>query len=269
MNSDSYGAAYWNNVAKNMVGKYHLNEFLCKQKKSVHLDLISRWVDISSGRNVLKTDLFEEALGSDHFLFDLARINANAVGIDIAYNIAHAAKRMSKQYGLGLSEIVCCDVRRLPFKDDSFSLVISNSTLDHFEYEVYITAALKELWRIIEPGGTLIITMDNKRNLTEPIFRLWLALGFAPFFVGRTYSIEELKQALEKIGFIIKDATAIIHNPRLLTRKISSFLHCLDSRRFDPWIRKGLAFLDRLENKRTKYLTALYIAVNAVKCEKS
>ncbi len=110
--------------------------------------------------------------------------------------------------------------------------------------------------------------MDNKGNLTEPLFRLWISLGFAPFFSGKTYSIKELQRVLEEIGFDVKATTSIIHNPRLITRKIVNFLRWLDARKFDPWIRKGLAFLDRLENKRIKYLTGLYIAVKAMKPEK-
>jgi SAM-dependent methyltransferase len=130
-----------------------------------------------------------------------------------------------------------------------------------------ITVALQELRRVLKPGGTLILTMDNKGNLTEPLFRLWISLGFAPFFSGKTYSIKELKRVLEEIDFDVKATASIIHNPRLITRKIVNFLRWLDARKLDPWIRKGLAFLDRLENKRIKYLTGLYIAVKAMKPE--
>jgi hypothetical protein len=35
--------------------------------------------------------------------------------------------------------------------------------------------------------------------------------------------------------------------------------------KFNSAIRKGLEFLDKLEGKRTKYLTGRYIAVKAVK----
>jgi hypothetical protein len=35
--------------------------------------------------------------------------------------------------------------------------------------------------------------------------------------------------------------------------------------RFDNVIRKGLEFLDKLEGKRTKYVTGRYVAVKAVK----
>lgn len=248
--------------------RYHHDELLCEQKRNIHLDLIWRWADIASSRRILKTDSFEEALGADQFLFDLAKINGNTIGIDVSDEIASKAKRRSKQYSTDSGEYVCCDVRHLPFKSNSIELIISNSTLDHYQYNMDITTALQELRRVLEPGGTLILTMDNKGNLTEPLFRLWVWLGFAPFFSGKTYSIKELKRALEEIGFDVKAATAIIHNPRFITRRIVGFLHRLDARKFDPWIRKGLAFFDSLENKRTRYLTGLYIAVKAVKWEK-
>lgn len=250
-----------------MEGRYHLDEFVCEQKKNIHIDLIRRWADITSSGKTLKTDLFEEALGQDQFLFDLAKTNGNIIGMDISDEIVSRAKKNSRQYGSDWGEYVCCDVRHLPFRAGSMDMVVSNSTLDHFRYTMDITAALQELRRVLKTEGTLIITMDNKGNLTEPLVRLWTWLGLAPFFIGKTYSIKGLKRVLEENGFDVKHATAVIHNPRFFTRKIVGFLHRLDGRRFDPWIRKGLAFLDTLENKGTRYLTGLYVAVKAVKRE--
>lgn len=251
-----------------MEGSYHLDELLCEQKKRVHIDLIRRWADISGGGRILKTDLFEEALGQDQFLFDLTGVNGNVVGMDISGEIASRAKRNSRQYDSHRGEYVCCDVRHLPFRTGSIGTVISNSTLDHFPCATDITAALRELRRVLKTGGTLILTMDNKGNLTEPLFRLWISLGLAPYYSGKTYSVRRLKRTLVENGFDVKDATAVIHNPRLITRGIVGFLHRLDAGRFDPWIEKGLAFLDTLEDKRTKYLTGLYVAVKAVKRER-
>jgi len=102
----------------------------------------------------------------------------------------------------------------------------------------------------------------------EPLFRLWVSLGLAPYYSGRTYSIRGLKRALVDNGFDVRDATAVTHNPRLITRGIVGFLHGIDAGRFDPWIKKGLTFLDTLEGKRTKYLTGLYVAVKTVNREK-
>lgn len=267
---DNYNEAqYWNHVAKRMAGKFHLDELSGEHKRNTHLGLLARWAEITGNRIILKTDLFEEALGPDHFLFHLAELNSNIVGIDISSEIASGARRRSRQHGSDLGQYICCDVRQLPFKSDSFDLLISNSTLDHFSQERNIIAALHELRRVLRPGGILILTMDNKSNLTEPFFRLWISLGLAPFFTGKTYSIGELKQILESIGFRVEDATAIIHSPRFLAIRIVRLLHRLNAERFDPMIRKGLAFLDTLEQRRTKYLTGQYIAVKAVKCGKA
>ena len=45
-------------------------------------------------------------------------------------------------------------------------------------------------------------------------------------------------------------------------------LMAMRSDRYGARMRRRLAFLNRLENKRTKYLTGLYIVLKAVKREK-
>jgi len=260
---------YWNQVAKRMARKFHLDELSGEHKRNTHLGLLARWAELTSNTTILKTDLFEEALGTDYFLFHLLKLSDNVVGIDISSEIVSRARERSRQSGSDLGQYICCDVRQLPFDSDSFDLVISNSTLDHFSHKSDIIAALHELKRVLRPNGILIVTMDNKGNLSEPFFRLWNSLGLAPYFTGKTYSIRELKHVLESIGFRVEDATAIIHSPRFLTVRIVRLLHRLNAKRFDPVIRKGLTFLDKLEQRRTKYLTGLYVAVKAVKCERS
>lgn len=255
-----------------MEGRYQLDEFLCEQKKNIHLDLISRWADIASSKRILKTDLFEEALGADHFLFDLTRINGNIIGIDVSDEIASKAKRRSKQYSADSGEYVCCDVRHLSFKTNSIDLVISNSTLDHFPDRRDIIAALQELRRVLHVGGTLILTIDNKANLTYPPYifiRVWMLLRLAPYFIGKTLSPNELRRVLGESGFRVEESTAILHypHPAALVPLIERFLHWLGKGKLDSAFRKSLTFLDKLEGKRTKYLTGRYIAVKAVKVE--
>jgi len=107
--------------------------------------------------------------------------------------------------------------------------------------------------------------MDNKSNFTEPLFRLWLSLGLHPVFVGKTYSVGELKQALTSAGFTVLETTAIIHNPRFIARRMIPLIRKAVPVRFDKLIKRCLAFLDSLANKKTKYLTGQFIAAKAVK----
>lgn len=259
-------ARYWDHVALQHSNRQEFDSYLAEQYRYVHLNLIARWADINTSKSILKTDLFAEALcPSRAFLWDMLKSNSNVIGIDVSTEITRRAKTEAAAYAPNPAEYVNCDVQRLPFTGDSFDLIVSDSSLDHFIHEHEISTALSELTRVLKPGGTLIITMDNKSNFTEPFFRLWIYLGLSPFFIGKTYSMRQLKQALSKTDLQVVDSTAIIHNPRLFTKIGIALLRKLNPGEFDRCIRRGLKFLDSLEYSKTKSLTAQFIAVKAVK----
>jgi SAM-dependent methyltransferase len=260
-------AGYWDQLAKSTANKQEFDQLLAEQYRQVHLNLIARWAGVTAGQAVLKTDLFAEALSpSRAFLWDMLKTYSLVTGIDVSETITLQARMNAAKYAPDSSAAyVHCDVRQMPFTSDSFDLIVSDSTLDHFSHTEMIDIALSEFQRVLKPGGTLIITMDNKGNLTEPLFRLWIGLGLAPFFIGKTYSIRELQRALAKAGFRVIASTAIIHNPRFFTKAIIALLRKIGHNRFDRLIRRGLSLLDGLENSKIKYLTAQFIAVKAVK----
>ncbi len=265
-------AKYWDKVARRRqqwLTRHPTYKFLAEHKGKTYLGLITRWAEVSNKQRILKTDLFPEASGLAQVLFDIAPNNSNVVGIDISAETVEQAKRQAIHHGVDGSKYLCCDVRQLPLQNNSIDLVISDSTLDHFSDEKDIIVALKELYRVMRVGGTLIITMDNKGKLGEPLRRLWIRLGLAPFFIGKTYSIKELKSALQSIGFVVEETTAIVHQPMFFLKRLARLLHRLSARRFDPLIEKILASQDTLEKRRTKYLTGIYIAAKAVKEETS
>ncbi len=149
-------------------------------------------------------------------------------------------------------------------------MIISDSTLDHFPTEADIVLALKELGRILRIGGVLIISLDNKSNLTYPpyfLIRLWMRLRLSPYFIGRTVSLSVLSHFLKQIGLDVEQSTAILHYPHPdgLVRWVEYTLQKLGRGKFDNAIRRTLASLERLERKKIKYLTGRYIAVKAVK----
>ena len=267
MNSRNYKPEYWGQVAGKMANGQDFDEALAEQYRRVHLNLLAKWADATTTQTVMKTDLFAEALcPSRAFLWDILKGNSNVIGIDVSAEISSKARTNTAHYTPNsLAEYITGDVRQLPFADNSFNLIVSDSTLDHFRHKDEIITALFELARVLKPGGTLIITMDNKGNLTEPLFRLWIRFGLAPFFIGKTYSIRELKEALAKAGLRVMDSTSIIHNPRFFTKLIVTLLRRIEPTRFNQWIKKLLNLLDSLENRKTKYLTAQFIAAKAVK----
>src|SRR5512142_547900 len=88
--------------------------------------LLERWLPAERVESVLKTDLFDE-MSSDGLYPFLATRARTFVGIDIS--AATSALARSRHAGI---RAVTADVRRLPFAEGAFDLVISNSTLDHF-----------------------------------------------------------------------------------------------------------------------------------------
>jgi SAM-dependent methyltransferase len=263
-------AEHWDQVASGWSEKGYANELLAEHKRKTYINLIARWAEGTSNQRILKTDLFAEAFELEQFLFDIAPVNSNVVGIDISTEIVALAKRQARQRGIDSGKYLCCDVKHLPLQDSSIDLIISDSTLDHFPSEADIVAALKELGRVLRDGGTLILTIDNKSNLTYPpyfITRLWMKLGLTPYFIGRTLSLSRLRRTLEEIGLIVEANTAILYYPHPdgLVRRLERSLRYLSQGRLDSAIRKGLDLLSRLEGSRIKYLTGRYLAVKAVK----
>jgi len=263
-------AKHWGGVARGWSDKGYANELLGEQKRKTYIDLITRWTKITPGQKILKTDLFAEAFSVEQFLFDAIPAKSDVIGIDVAFEIVAAAKSQAHNRGMDAGGYICCDVKKLPLRDNSIDLIISDSTLDHFPTEAEIITALKELGRVLADGGTLILTIDNKANLTYPpyfIIRLWMKLGLSPYLIGRTLSLSRLRRALAEIGLDIEDNTAILHYPHPdgLVRWLERSLRSLSRGRLDGAIRKGLAGLNRLEGSKIKYLTGRYLAIKAVK----
>jgi SAM-dependent methyltransferase len=263
-------AKHWGEVARGWPDKGYANQLLGEQKRKTYIDLITRWTEITPGQKILKTDLFAEAFGVEQFFFDIIPAQSDVVAIDVSLEIVAQAKSQARRRGMETGGYLCGDVKKLPLKDSSIDLIISDSTLDHFPTEAEIITALEELGRVLKDGGTLILTIDNPGNLTYPpyfIIRSWMKLGLSPYFIGRTLSLNHLRRALAEIGLVVEANTAILHYPHPdgLVRWLERSLRFLSRGRLDNAIRKGLAGLNRLEGSRIKYLTGRYIAVKAVK----
>ena len=95
-----------------------------------------------------------------------------AIGIDPALEAVAAAKRVAAQLGRD-AEYVVADARHLPFPDGSFDVVFSYSVLQHFEKKDAL-GALREMRRVLRPGGKALVQMANAfglRNLYRQLVR--------------------------------------------------------------------------------------------------
>jgi len=173
--------------------------------------LIAQWAD-RRGR-WLKTDLFEERAPARALLPALTGVEW--VGLDISTAVAGQATTC------GVGPVAVGDVRGLPFRSACFDGILSTSTLDHFPDRGDITRSLRELRRVLVPGGRLILTLDNPRN---PLIRLRNALppaiaartGLAPYAVGETLSEPDGRRALIASGFAVDATQFVLHAPHVI-----------------------------------------------------
>jgi SAM-dependent methyltransferase len=212
---------------------------------------------------MLKTDLFDEAFGAG-LLERLTPGSAMSVGLDRSFQTSQAARRR-----LGRSEVCTSDVRQLPFASDVFDLVLSISTLDHFERAADISAALEELWRVTAPGGHLILTLDNAANPVVALrnrlpFSWTHRLGLVPYFVGATCGPRDGADRLRSAGFTVRDTTAVMHCPRVVGVLASRAAERLGGRAARAFLEMARRF-EWLEGWPSRYRTGYFVSYLAEK----
>lgn len=79
------------------------------------------------------------------------------------------------------------DGQHLPFTDDAFDIVISNHVIEHVGGIEEQAAHLREIRRILAPGGRVYIATPSRWQIIEPHFRLaflsWLPRSFSDLYL--------------------------------------------------------------------------------------
>jgi SAM-dependent methyltransferase len=213
--------------------------------------------------DLLKTDLFDEVAGRGVVPW-LIESGVHVTGVDLAPQIV--AEAVARNPGL---EAVVADVRSLPFADASFAVVFSGSTLDHFGVVADIHVALREICRVLRPGGTLILTLDNLDNpvvrlRNGPLLGLLRRIGIVPYQVGATLGHRRLEREVRAAGFEVAATNAVLHCPRVLAVAVAGAMERLGRSWQEAFIR-GAASWESLGRWPTRWLTGHYVAIHAVK----
>jgi SAM-dependent methyltransferase len=254
--------AYWDSVGGAWTAS-HRDELWRRCSDAIH----AQWLDSVAGDllpgRVLKTDLFDEAFGDGLAPWFESRAH-DVLACDLALTTARGAARKPASVAAAVA-----DVRRLPFSRMAFDTVFSDSTLDHFESEDGIRRSLEELHRVLRPGGTLLLTMDNPvnplvwiRNL-RPAF--WMRLGILPYAVGATCSRRRLILVLEEAGFQVSAANTIMHVPRVLMVPVCRWLAGRGEKQPGLWLHRWLRGFEGLGRLPSRELTGHFVAVVARK----
>jgi SAM-dependent methyltransferase len=211
---------------------------------------------------VLKTDLFEEAVGAGIYPL-LESLSERVFAIDLSGPVCRrAASRYEDLF------VLVSDVRQLALRPASFDLIVSISTLDHFETQSDIQAALAQLFSALKPGGLFLVTLDNPAN---PVVRLRNAmpweflkrLGLVPYPTGATVGTEEFQKLLECTGFRVSAATTLLHVPRSAAILMARLVSHLPGTGPSSLFSKGARMFEALGHLPTAPLTGYYTAFQA------
>lgn len=142
------------------------------------------------------------------------------VGIDTSAKDLEVAKK-TKKY----KKLVLGDARKMPFKDGSFSSVISISTFEHILNPKQL---LKETYRVLKPGGIMAITLEtdevDKNTFYRPAFK---RIGFGKFsdLCSRMYNTLYHRHTLSSKNYwrkLVKDTGfEIIESRDIISLKVT------------------------------------------------
>ncbi|HSP98492.1 MAG TPA: glycosyltransferase [Candidatus Dormibacteraeota bacterium] len=169
------------------------------------------WLELADGERVL-----DVACGTGFELGLLGALRSvRAVGVDAATQALQSARDRNGDAALARARL-----DRLPFADAVFDKILCAETLEHVPDDA---AALRELWRVLRPGGALAVSVPyaDFPFAWDPISRARLAVG-APILnrdgvVGigtghlRLYWPEQLRACATAAGFAVERLEVATH----------------------------------------------------------
>ena len=228
--------------------------------KNIHKDENRRWKLKYAPVN---GKILEAGCGLGQYVFYFNELGFDCDGIDISEFAIKSNKKFAIKYGYNPEIFKVCDVRKLPYDDNSISYYLSFGVVEHFKEGPM--KALEEAFRILKPGGITYIAAPNKynfnwifsihRRLKRNVKKILIKLNLIEIkksikseeWVEHKWTINELKTYVENADFIVIDAfnvglkstfTIGMRHHKNLLKKIIPFLYPILDRFEDTFIGK-------------------------------
>jgi len=156
-----------------------------------------------------KSVILDLGCGAGPVLTQLQSHNYDLTGIDYSHDmLLHAHRELDQN----ISEVLLirAECEKVPMTDESFDFVVCLGVISYAES---IDAAIKELYRVLKPGGRVIVTYRNKYNdvFLDPVklIKYLITLPFAFMLtekkvIGRSIPRQEVLSSIKKCSFIIE-----------------------------------------------------------------
>jgi len=165
-------------------------------------------------------DILDVGCGTGEYIRRTIELGFTASGLEPADAMRAAA--MSKNPG---ATIVSGVATELPFRDKSFDLVICIEVLRYLDRSD-IRQALREIGRVLRPGGTMFLTMVNRYALDGFFLHYSVERMFKPRSVERPHcefvTPTELDREIRAGGFSAATYRGVLFGPMRTLYKVST-----------------------------------------------
>jgi SAM-dependent methyltransferase len=165
--------------------------------------------------------ILDAGCGSGRNMVELAR-HGTVTGVELA----DASVALARERGAG--EVIAGSVLEMPFEADSFDLAASLDVIEHLEDDL---TALRELRRVVAPGGSLLVTV--------PAYQ-WLWSGHDEInHHFRRYTRRSLQRAGEEAGWHQVRTTyfnSLLLPAAILLRVLDRFSRKTTESSLDLWV---------------------------------
>jgi SAM-dependent methyltransferase len=155
-------------------------------RRRILLSILDRYLgaNATNGRQIL-----DVGCGTGTMLTHLARFG-DARGVDMDL------EAVGYCHDRGLRQVTQSDADKLPFEKDTFDLVTALDVVEHIDDDL---GALREMRRVIKPGGLLLLTV--------PAYRFLWGRQDDINLHKRRYVARELRSRLQAAGFEVQRLT--------------------------------------------------------------
>jgi ubiquinone/menaquinone biosynthesis C-methylase UbiE len=161
------------------------------------------------GRRVL-----DVGCGKGGLIISCALRDCDAVGIDIDLSELRIAKLRSKNFSAISLQLIRCDAKFLPFRNNSFDLVTATSVLEHVDNP---ERAVKEMVRVLKPEGYILLTIPSPSFPREAHYKVFY-IPYLPKKLGKIY----LRLRGFNPVFFVREVTYPYPSPSYVERLLSS-----------------------------------------------
>jgi len=173
------------------------------------LDEMREYADLIGGSIEPGAKVLEVAPGPGYLSVELARRGFAVSGVELSEDFVAIEKRNAAEAGVNI-DFRQGNASALPLADGIFDFIVCSAAFKNFARPL---DAIKEMHRVLKPGGTALI-LDMNHNVTDEDIdyemkktgmkgfdRWFVKLSFKTFLKRRAYTIEEFENLIAQTAF--------------------------------------------------------------------